>query len=322
MTSTPSITPSITVQYAQGLCQAAERLGLSLPPAWPSKLPSRVPLAQQDALWQHLAAQSSEPLLGLQLGHALHIGHLDLVGVLLMSCDSLGEALEALLEYYPIIGEGGEFSLQHEGERCVLSYQPCYTVLVEQRVEAVLASLINMTRWISGGRELDLHVQFAHPALAADNAYQHVLACPVKFSATSNALSLPRAVLSQALIQANPAMCSHLRQLADQQLDALGNSSLSAQVTQLLNEFPAWGKERVAERLAVSGRHLNRKLAEEGASFKLLREQVLSRLAEQGLRDGRSIQQLAEQLGFADESAFSKAFRRWCGVTPGQFRQR
>ena len=81
-------------------------------------MPSRVPLAQQDALWQHLAAQSREPLLGLQLGHALHIGHLDLVGVLLMSCDSLGEALEALLEYYPIIGEGGEFSLQHEGERC------------------------------------------------------------------------------------------------------------------------------------------------------------------------------------------------------------
>ncbi len=84
---------------------------------------------------------------------------------------------------------------------------------------------------------------------------------------------------------------------------------------------PRWGKERVAEQLQLSGRHLNRKLLEEGTSFKLLREQLLYQMAEQLLAESCRQAEIAERLGFSDESAFAKAFRRWSGMTPGQFRQ-
>ena len=84
---------------------------------------------------------------------------------------------------------------------------------------------------------------------------------------------------------------------------------------------PPWGKERIAEQLGLSGRHLNRKLAEEGLSFKTLRESVLQEMACQALQQGRlSVAQIAEQLCFSDENAFVRAFRRWQGETPARFK--
>ncbi|HSX71388.1 MAG TPA: AraC family transcriptional regulator [Pseudomonas sp.] len=317
-----SSTPSVTVHYTQAILQAAERLALPLPAEL--RAPShetRIPLARQDALWEAFCAAAGDPLIGLRLGNALQVGHLDMVGALLMSCETLGEALEALLEYYPIVGEGGEFALSEEGAQLRLTYQPHYDVRREERVEAVLASLAHLTRWITGERVQPLELQFGHAPRAAEAPYIEMLGCPLEFSAADNALLFDRADLAVPLIQANAPMREHLRGLANSLLERLGQQSLAVRVQQQLRAQPRWGKERVAEQLELSGRHLNRKLAEEGTSFKLLRDQVLHQMAEQRLRESARMADVAEGLGFSDESAFAKAFRRWSGMTPGQFRQ-
>jgi AraC-like DNA-binding protein len=69
----------------------------------------------------------------------------------------------------------------------------------------------------------------------------------------------------------------------------------------------------------MSGRHLNRKLAAEAISFKGLREALLYEMALQALRAGQTVGAVGEKLGFSDENAFSRAFRRWSGLTPAQF---
>ncbi|MEK1905536.1 MAG: AraC family transcriptional regulator [Pseudomonas sp.] len=317
-----STTPSVTVHYAQAILQAAERLALPLP-AEVRELGNlaRIPLARQDALWQAFCTAADDPLVGLRLGCALQVGHLDMVGALLMSSESLGESLEVLLEYYPIIGEGSEFSLHSEGERVILRYQAHYQVRQEERTEAVMASLLSLARWVTGNKISPLLLRLRHAARGDEARYNELLACPLEFSASENALVFAAADLQVPLIQANALMCAHLRGLADSLLERLGTQSLSARVQQLLRAQPRWGKERIAEQLDLSGRHLNRKLAEEGSSYRLLREQVLYRMAEQQLRESPRLAEVAERLGFSDESAFAKAFRRWSGVTPGQFRQ-
>lgn len=314
--------PSVTVHYAQAILQAAERLALPLPAELrETGREARIPLARQDALWEAFCTAAQDPLIGLRLGNALQVGHLDMVGALLMSYETLGEALEALLEYYPIVGEGGEFTLREEDGGLCLAYQPHYQVRREERVEAVLASLLHMSRWITGERIQPLELRFAHPPRAAEARYAELLGCPLRFTAQDNGLLFDRADLAMPLIQANAPMREHLRGLADSLLERLGQQSLAVRVQQQLRAQPRWGKERVAEQLELSGRHLNRKLAEEGTSFKLLRDQVLYQMAEQLLRESPRLVEVAERLGFSDESAFAKAFRRWSGTTPGQFRQ-
>lgn len=312
-------TPSITIHYAQGILQAAQRLGLPVPAELPVE--ARIPLARQDQFWDGICAASVDPLVGLRLGSALQVGHLDMVGALLMSCEHFGEALEALLEYYPIIGEGSEFQLERDAAQVRLVYRPSYAVRREERVEAVLASLVHLTRWITGEQVTPARLTFGHPARAAAMRYGEILGCPITFDAAENALCFGVADLDVPLIQANAPMREHLRALADAQLERLGAQSLAVRVQQLLRQHPRWGKERVAEQLELSGRHLNRKLADEGTSFKLLRDQALHAMAEQLLRESPRLAEVAERLGFSDESAFAKAFRRWSGKTPGQFRQ-
>ncbi len=316
------LNPSVTVHYAQAILQAAERLQLPLPADLRELgAGARIPLARQDQLWEAFCAAAADPLIGLRLGAALQVGHLDMVGALLMSCECFGEALEDLLEYYPIVGEGSAFSLQRQGEQVFLAYTPGYKVRVEPRVEAVLASLLHLSRWITGERVQPLALHFQHGAQAPLSDYAELLNCPLRFACEQSGLLFNAADLAVPLIQANAPMRSHLRAMADTLLERLGAQSLTLKVQQLLRSQPRWGKERIAEQLQLSGRHLNRKLLdEEGTSFKLLREQLLYQMAEQLLAESTRQAEIAERLGFSDESAFAKAFRRWSGMTPGQFR--
>lgn len=315
--------PSVTHLYAQAILQAADRRGFTLPAELVQQLMPgrRVPLAVQDQLWEHYCQQAADPLAGLDIGSALQVGHLDSAGMMLVSCDTLMDGLETLVDYAPVIGDGGEFSLTVEGDRAFLCYQPGYRVRVAERVDAVMASLVRLTRWATGDAFRPEALLLARPEKGDAAACEQRLALPVRFAAGRNCLCFPRDQGNLALIQANSALRDHLRQLADDTMDALSHHSLSGQVSRLVRAHPGWGKERMAAELAVSGRHLNRLLAEEGLSFKVLRERELHRLAAEELRAGRSVMQVSERLGFSEETAFVRAFRRWEGVTPARYRE-
>ena len=310
--------PTVTLRFSQALIQAARRLGL--PPLDTPRAEERVPLEVQDTLWQELCDSASDPLIGIQLGQTLQVGHLDVAGMLLMSCETYGESLDALHEYLPIIGEGGDVSIERDGDSVCLSYTPVYEVCRAQRVEAVLTAILHLSRWSTGGQFRAESVHFVHAPLDDAQRYPGLLGCPVHFGATSNHLRFAAHMLELPLIQANTALRDQLRLLADDTLRQLGEKSLSASVSELIREHPRAGKERIGELLAISGRHLNRRLAEEGLSFKQLRDRELRKLAEAALYRDEKIAAVAESLGFSDESAFAKAFRRWSGLSPAQFR--
>ena len=314
--------PTVTHLYAQAILQAAQRRGIALSGDTIRRVVPgrRVPLAVQDQLWDEYCRAVDEPLAGLDIGLALQVGHLDSAGMLLVSCDTLREGLEALVEYAPVVGDGGTFSLSECGDRVRLCYRPGYQVRVTERVDAVMASLVRLAGWATGNAFQPDRLLLAHCAPGREAVYRERLGMPVEFGAEHNCLYFHRDQGELPLIQANSALRDHLRQLADHTLETLGHQSLSGQVSRLVREHPGWGKERVASELAVSGRHLNRLLAEEGLSFKVLRERELHRLAVDLLRAGHTVVAVSERLGFSEEAAFARAFRRWEGVSPARYR--
>lgn len=315
---------SVNRLYARALLQGAERRAITLPLELRKAVDdsARLPLALLDRLWEAYCRGSGDGLAGLRLGLELQAGHLDSAGLLLASCDTLGEALEQLVEVAPIVGEGGDFLLGRDGDAASVEYRPHMAVRQAERVEAVLAGLLRLSLWASGEAFRPAGIRFAHQPLSPLAEYRALLHLPLRFGAAENALVFSADQLHLPLIQANAPLREHLRQLTDRMLAELGQDSLSAEVQRLIRGHPRWGKERVASVLAISGRHLNRRLADEGTSFKLLRDAALRGVALERLRGPGSLPDVAEDLGFSDESAFAKAFRRWTGSTPAQFRRR
>ncbi len=312
---------SVTARFTQAIVEAAQRQGVSLPETLRESLTrhSRVPMAQQDALWTLFAEAAADPLAALRVGTDLQAGHLDIVGMLLLSCDTLGDGLEVLTEYAPIIGDNARFDIATDARGVVLRYTPDYEVCRELRVEAALGCVISLARWMTNGRFRPHEVLFMHAPRGEAAAYEAVLGCPVRFSQSVNGVRMEAGMLDCSLIQAGIQLHAHLRALADDMLASLQQGSVSVRVQQLIREHPRWGKERIGEQLGMSGRHLNRKLAAESISFKGLREMLLHDMAVQALRSGQAASAVSEKLGFSDENAFARAFRRWNGQTPAQF---
>lgn len=312
---------SVTTRFARALVEAITRQGGVVPEAMRqvTTLDARVDMAQQEALWAlFIQACLGDSLAALRLGTDLQAGHLDIVGMLLLSCDTLGDGLEVLTEYAPIIGDNARFEVVTQGAQVQLCYLPDYVLCREQRVEAALGCVVSLARWMTSGRFVPRSVSFAHEARGELAAYEDLLGCPVLFSQDANAVNMDAAALGQGIVQAGGALHLHLRTLADEMLASLVQGSLSARVQQLIRAHPRWGKERIGEQLGMSGRHLNRKLAAEAISFKGLREALLHEMALQALAAGQGSAAVGEALGFSDENAFVRAFRRWTGVTPAQ----
>ena len=159
--------PTVTVRYTQAISQAAAKLGFSLPDTLQNAFAEqeRVSLELQGEIWESFCSQADDALVGVRFGLALEVGHLDTAGMVLMSCDTVADAMESLIDYYPIVGEGGTFNYEIQGDECIVSYEPQYQVRKQERVEAALASLLQLSRWSSGGKLKARRLEFAHAAL-------------------------------------------------------------------------------------------------------------------------------------------------------------
>ena len=142
---------SVNRLYARAVIQSADRLALALPAGLRRAVEdhARLPLATLDLLWDAYCGASADPLAGLRLGLELQAGHLDCAGMLLASCDTLGEALEQLVEVAPIVGEGGDFVVENDGDLVAVHYRPHLATRQAERVEATAAALLAQVaeRW-------------------------------------------------------------------------------------------------------------------------------------------------------------------------------
>ena len=318
---------TVTIHFTRAILKTLEAQAAQLPEevhAWLAQYQGheRLPLSALDALWQACVASSADPLFGLRAGLNVQPGNLDVVGFLLMSCETLEDALDALIDYHRIVGEGGDFTFTQQADECRLIYAPHYDTCRDQRVSAVMGSTLAVTRWLTGGAFSAKRVSFAHPAPHTSAKAEALMGCPITYDQVADVMAFDAKMLTLPVVQANAQVFERMRVLADEALERLKASSFSRDVSELIRANPAASKEEIAEQLHMSGRHLNRKLGLEGGSFKLLQDSVRCQLAEQQIDGGVHAMDIAEQLGFSDERSFAKAFKRWRDMTPAQFKGR
>lgn len=334
----PTSTPdprhaSVSASITQAVLHAAGRLGVDratlladcgLVESQLADPDARIPFATQEGLWQRLSQLPlSEP--GLALGLNLAPGPLSVLGYLLQSSATLGDALAAGLRYQRLVGEGGELHRHEQGDEVHLLYRPLHPDLPATRTRV----LALMTNWVQMVTPLlhdfrPLRAQFVHAQPADLAPYTEVFDCPLQFSAPEYGLVLPRALLTTPLIQANSPLQTLLRQHAEALLARLPSEGLSARVVTLLGEQLAHGepdRSELARALNLSERTLQRRLAEEGSSYQQLLNDTRRQLAEHQLSSGTlPAAEIALLLGYSEPSVFFRAFRQWTGLTPGEYR--
>jgi AraC-like DNA-binding protein len=190
--------------------------------------------------------------------------------------------------------------------------------------EFFLSFCVNVTRQLAGADFKPLGAWLAHPTTDVREVERYV-GCAVTAGAGRNGLAYSRADLTRPVKSADPALLSVLDQHAAQVASARPRmTGLMPQVRELLREaLPQGGSviERVASRMHMSSRTLQRRLADEGASFQVLLEQLRQELAVQLVTERqRSLGEIAFMLGYSDLRTFARAYRRWTGTTPGAAR--
>ncbi|MDT4844907.1 hypothetical protein FQZ97_788770 [compost metagenome] len=249
-----------------------------------------------------------------------------MLGYLVQSSPTLGDALDAELRYQRLVGEGGSLAQEVRGDELWTLYRPLHPHLpaTRARVLALMAFWLELMRPLLAELRL-LRACFVHPEPADTALYQQFFACPLQFEAQEYALVLPLALRSAPLKQANPPLQAVLRQHAEALLARLPSEGLRARVVALLGAQLARGEPdrgALASALGVSERTLQRRLADEGSSYQQLLNDTRRHLAERHLQEGRlPIAEIAVLLGYSEPSVFFRAFRQWTGLTPGDYRQ-
>lgn len=278
-------------------------------------------------LFEKAAVLLDDPTLGLHAGERIRPGHYGVLGYVLMNCATLGEALDYLLRYQALIIDlRGGFSIFAEEDSVVVSCPPDEDWPMRQLAEFNLSASISFMRWVTGYQGSPRRIDFNYPAPAGLQVYQQFFGCDLRFDRPCYQLALPLSWLRMPLIRPDMTMRAAMLRLAEQQLLALprGDDLLAGArgvIARRLSEGQvdlSW----VADRLSIGTRTLQRALQTNGSSFSGLVDDVRQELAKRYLADSTlTAVDAAFLLGFSEQSAFQRAFKRWTGLTPGEYRR-
>ena len=240
-------------------------------------------------------------------------------------CRTLEKALQRGAMFYDLFPDTPAIRLQREGEWARLSIDnsnlndPDHFLL-----ESLLVIWHRLGSWLIGQRIRLEEATFSYAEPEHAKEYALLFPCPHHFATDANSLLFKARYLDMPLLQDERTLKHFLKHSpADLLARPDGGDSLVSQIRRLLGrDCRHWPDlESVASQLHISPQTLRRHLREEGSRFQLLKDQLRRDLAIYHLgRHDLPLQDIAEQLGFSEPSAFHRAFKKWTGLTPGAYR--
>jgi AraC-like DNA-binding protein len=315
------------VHEGYGLDEICAETGLGEPELADANL--RLPIERSTHVIAAACRLARTPGLGLRVGAKAPMGALHVVGHILISCATMREAIEMFQRYSALVFEGAGFHLVEHGDEGRFVYEHPFVGSRWERfaAEVSLTMVMRMGVQLSGSDKRPRQVRFRHeqPDYAAE--YERVYGCPVVFSQAANEIVFARRLLDLPQLHRDELLCELLRQRADQLLaDTQATERLAERIIDGLKlqiQLGGTDATQVAQRLGMTLRSLQRRLQASSLSLSRLIDEARREVACASLRRRDvPIKDIAHRLGFSEPSAFHRAFKRWTGMTPAQFRER
>jgi len=314
---------------AQGVPEEGLLAKLKLPETYSQA--AQLPLSLLLNTWFNAIALTENPLLGLSTEASAHPTDFGVLGSLVMHSSTLGQAIETANKLEAMVNPNflsKVFILNGEG----INQVECLTLhddeLLRPVIEMDMAFTIGMAKFLTRKtitQENLWRVEFKHQPAAPIKEYERLLATKVIFGCQHNRLVFNPALLEIETYNPSPDVYNILaKDLMKNENFDLG-LNISRQLKSFLlarieKEVPT--QEDAAQYLNLSISSLKKQLATENSGFKRILNDVRMEKASSLLMDSAlSISLISERLGFAYTSSFNRAFKRWSGLTPLQYKE-
>jgi AraC-like DNA-binding protein len=286
----------------------------------------RTKFSGQPRFWKAAVELSGDPCIGLHLGEQMPVYKGQILEYLFLSSTTFGDGLNRILSYQRLISDAIHGQVSETPSPCLTSYFAEHQHATSHLAEAMVLGLIKAFQAVTDGTFKADRIIFNHSPNTDIAEYQRIFQCPVEFNAKSFQLFFPASLLSYRSLYAEPELLNLHIQAADQHLAILQQQDLITEVRSLLGALLESGEttlENVAGRLDVTPRHLRHQLDLAGTSFQRLLNDYRHRLAQRLLsQTDEAISEIVYLTGFSEPSTFYRAFRRWEGTTPIEYRQK
>jgi AraC-like DNA-binding protein len=336
-TNTMSINDKSTTlsSWARVVCNAIDAKGvdsthlLTLAEISPDVLndpEGRIRVSKMSQLWELAVEATGDEAFGLSVPPFVQPTTFHALGFSLMVSATLRDAWQRTQRYYKVVSDVLDIQIQEYGTESAL----CYVTIpgkayAKEAIDAFIATMINLSTGVTGGSAKPTKVEFERAEPTNRKRFETAFPCDIYFGTGRNQIYFTNADLDRPLATANRDIALKNDEVVQSYLSRLLKQSMAKQVTEKIIISLSMGEpnqEIIANSLHMSSRNLQRKLKEETTSFRQLLDDVRKDLAKNYLASSQqSMIEIAYQLGFQDPSNFTRAFKRWFGLSPSVFRQ-
>jgi AraC-like DNA-binding protein len=281
------------------------------------------------AILEHGAQAIGDDHFGLHRGGAFQIKHGGVLAYLAASSETVGDAVAGIQRYAEVVCDGisAQLKRDRDGVQLVVQVSDPLWRRSHHLGQFCIARLIGALRVFTGIELAPLEVHFMHPDVGTPSECRRFFRCKVVYGAPTDMVKFSEETLAIRMPSADGRLGEMLRAYADgllHQVRAKPGGSLEEKVLAIVADRLAAGGlslQGVARDLGMSERTLRRRLKESGTSFSALVDRVRRNLAKDWLAlTDFDLKHISFLLGYSEPAAFSRAYKRWTGSSPGQAR--
>lgn len=264
--------------------------------------------------------------LGLAIGKLMTLSHHGQAGIAVMTQDTLADCMKTACRFADRLFPPLQFSYEECGRTSLLAIEENISLkgMYSFFMEIKIASFYYIMKHLVGGEHEPVVIRFGFEEPTYSSIYRRYFNCALEFACARTEIVLEKDLANRILPLANRFMAIQAENTLFESLPTAGIALLPLRLRKLLLKsygmFPSL--EDAAKSFGMSGRTLRRKLLEEGYSYQIILNDVRCQLSKELLSSQQdSITDIAFLLGFSDASAYTKAFKKWTGMSPSEFRR-
>lgn len=282
----------------------------------------RCPVAVTTRLWTLAVEATADPCFGLWASRFVSQTTFHGLGFAVFASRTLHEAFERFVRYGRLVNDVAEFQLRRIAGREQLFFVPLkwQPRPADEAIDAALCHVVRTARMLTGGKVNPAAVRLERQEPCPSEPFRKVFRAPVQFGQRENVLEFAASDADERLPSGNAELARHNDEAVARYLARIEDEHLSNRLRRWLADQLAGGEpaeEAAARALGMSLRNLQRRLQQEGTTYRETLNCTRQEIARTYLEERRaSVTEIAFRLGFSDSNSFSRAFRRWTGLSP------